>query len=185
MVSHPPETPLGPKNGSANSRDGAENPGSFASGTTPSSEAQRVAGEQLAEQLRTAAGSIAANVKQGFSGAVDQKRSTVADGLSTLSESLLQASQKLSAEGDAMLSPCLKASAGKINDVAAYLRVTGLPQMGQDVSSFTKRHPEIALTSAVMAGFLLARVIKSMQADGSATAAKSNSDNDSWREYAP
>jgi hypothetical protein len=53
------------------------------------------------------------------------------------------------------------------------------------VSSFTKRHPEIVLTSAVIAGFLLARVIKSMQADGPATAAKSDSDNDIWREYAP
>ena len=165
-------------------QNGAESPATFASSGAAATSNDPLSSDRLGQHLSSAMGSIASNMKQGLTNAADQKRSSIADGLTALSDSLLQTSQKLSGQGDAMLSPCLKTSADKIHSAAAYLRVNGLPEITQDVSRFTKRHPEIALASAVAAGFLLARVIKSVQADPAFDTARRTESDGTGHEHA-
>jgi hypothetical protein len=117
------------------------------------------------------AGGIVSQAKEGASvlvegakaqalGAVEDKKATAADTLGTVAGVLREAAQKL--EGEAgPLGSYASGAAEQVDKVARYIREKDVEGLTRDAETFARRHPEVFLGGAFLAGLLAARFLKS------------------------
>ena len=99
--------------------------------------------------------------KARATGAIDDKKDTAAQGLGTVAEALREAANKLG-EGEAgPLGSYAESAAEQVDKVARYLREKDLQSISRDAQTFARRHPEVFLGGAFLAGIFAARFLKS------------------------
>jgi len=116
-------------------------------------------------------GGVMSGVKSGAShlvdgakaqavGAVEQRKTTAAESLGNVAGALREAAQKLE-EGAGPLGSYAGGAADQVDKVARYLREKDLQALARDTETFARRHPEVFLGGAFLAGVLAARFLKS------------------------
>jgi hypothetical protein len=99
--------------------------------------------------------------KQRAVSAIDDKKGTAAQSLGTVAEALREAANKLG-EGEAgPLGSYAESAAEQVDKIARYLREKDLQSLSRDAQTFARRHPEVFLGGAFLAGIMAARFLKS------------------------
>jgi len=117
-------------------------------------------------------GSVMSDVKSGASaimdgakaqarGAVDQRKTTAAESLGTVAQALRGAANTLGEGQTAALREYADGAADQVDKVARYLREKDVQTLARDTETFARRHPEVFLGGAFLAGVLAARFLKS------------------------
>jgi len=128
------------------------------------------------DQAKETAGQAYEAVSEKAAGKLDEKRSTLSDGLSAVADSVRQVSSNLgSSQTDNSLAEAAAkytdTAARKIENVAGYFENKDVRAMARDLESFARRNPAIFIGAAFGAGFLVARFLKSTAPDRSSMAA--------------
>lgn len=97
---------------------------------------------------------------------LDEQKSTLSEGLSTVATSVRQVSSNLgSSETESGLAEAAAKYTGtaarKIDDVANYFETKGVRDMARDLENFARRNPAVFFGAAFGLGILLARFLKS------------------------
>lgn len=97
---------------------------------------------------------------------LDEQKSTLSEGLSSVADSVRQVGQNLgsSQSGTGLTEAAAKYSntaAQKLEDVAGYFESRNVREMARDLESFARRNPAIFLGAAFGLGLLAARFLKS------------------------
>jgi len=99
--------------------------------------------------------------KARATGAIDERKGNAAQSLGTVAEALREAANKLG-EGEAgPLGSYAESAAEQVDKVARYLREKDLESLSRDAQTFARRHPEVFLGGAFLAGIFAARFLKS------------------------
>ena len=99
--------------------------------------------------------------KQRATSAIDDKKGNAAQSLGTVAEALREAANKLG-EGEAgPLGTYAESAAEQVDKIARYLREKDLQSLSRDAQTFARRHPEVFLGGAFLAGIMAARFLKS------------------------
>jgi ElaB/YqjD/DUF883 family membrane-anchored ribosome-binding protein len=132
--------------------------------------------ETLLGHARTAAVDAYDTVTEKASSTIDERKVGLADGLSSVADSIRQAGEGLSKNKGqhpvtGYSAQYAKTAADKIETVAEYIETKDLKDMARDVEGFARRNPAIFLAGAFVLGMAAARVFKSTPAAvGSASA---------------
>jgi hypothetical protein len=143
-----------------------QNAQSSAPGTPPGDGG--VAGEaadritSVVTDARNVAGQVADGLKAKAVSAVDERKGAAAETLGTVAGALRGAAQGLEqGEVAAALGTYADGAAAQLDKVAGYLREKDLRGLTRDTETFARRHPEVFLGGAFLAGILAARFLKS------------------------
>jgi hypothetical protein len=142
------------------------------SGVMPEGEGGNGAGKagSLMKDAKNAIGEAAAGLKSKAAGAADERKDTAAQTLGTVAGALRGAAQDLHLGEAAALGTYAESAAEQLDKVAGYLREKDLKGLQRDTETFARRHPELFLGGAFLAGILAARFLKSGRPDVPATA---------------
>jgi vacuolar-type H+-ATPase subunit E/Vma4 len=119
--------------------------------------AARRAAEDLADRARDAA----EGVKERARTAASEQKNQAAERLSGFAEALRTASSDLDQRGQSVASGFVRQAADGLDHVSGAVRSRDLDDLVATVESFARRQPVVFLGSAVLAGFGLARFVKS------------------------
>jgi len=115
----------------------------------------------VVSEAKNAIGEAAEGLKSRAMGAVDERKVTAAQTLGTVAGALRGAAQDLQHGEVAALGTYAESAAEQIDKVAGYLREKDLNGLRRDAETFARRHPEVFLGGAFLAGLLAARFLKS------------------------
>jgi hypothetical protein len=120
----------------------------------------------LIDQAKETAGQAYEAVTDKAATKLDEQKSTLSGGLSTVADSVRQVSQNLgSTQTDSGLAEAAAkytdTAAQKIEEVASYFDSRDIRQMTRDLESFARRNPAIFFGAAFGLGLLAARFLKS------------------------
>jgi hypothetical protein len=116
---------------------------------------------RVVEDAKNAAGQFAEGLKSKAETAVAERKDTAAQTLGTVAGALRGAAQELENGEVAALGQYAQSAAQQIDKVAGYLREKDLTGLKRDTETFARRHPEVFLGGAFLAGILAARFLKS------------------------
>jgi hypothetical protein len=99
-------------------------------------------------------------------GKIDEQKATLADGLSSVADSIRQASQSLGGpQADNQIAQYAgrytQTAADKVEQIARYFDTHDTKAMVRDVEGFARRNPAIFIGAALGLGMLAARFLKS------------------------
>jgi len=125
-----------------------------------------------AQGVKQQVGNVVSDVKSGASalmdgakaqavGAVEQRKTTAAESLGTVAEALRGAANTLGEGQTAPLRAYADSAAEQVDKAARYLRDKDVQTLARDTETFARRHPEVFLGGAFLAGILAARFLKS------------------------
>ena len=148
-----------------------QNAQSTGSGAPPQGEGGGGAGRtgSVVKDAKNAIGEAAEGLKARAAGAVDEGKGTAAQTLGTVAGALRGAAQDLQQGEVAALGTYAQSAAEQLDKVAGYLREKDLKGLTRDAETFARRHPEVFLGGAFLAGILAARFIKSSRPQAGAT----------------
>ena len=119
------------------------------------------------DQAKETAGQAYEAVTDKAANALDDKKATLSDGLSTVADSIRQAGENIGRDtttentlADAV-SKYSDAAAEKIQSVAGYFDRKDVRDMARDLEGFARRNPAIFIGAAFGLGLLAARFLKS------------------------
>ena len=104
--------------------------------------------------------SMADEARARISGIIDQQKSLGADKLSGLSQVAHKAAGDLDGQNPAV-AKLVRDAAGSVDMIAGNLRSSNITDVIASVSTFARRQPVAFFAGSVLAGFALARFIKS------------------------
>jgi hypothetical protein len=134
-------------------------------GTAPPGDGGVAGGEKetmgVIAGARQAAGQMAADLKDKAVTRADEKKDSAAETLGTVAQALRGAAQNLEQGQQAALGTYAQSAAEQVDKVARYLREKDLQGLTRDTETFARRHPELFLGGAFLAGMLAARFVKS------------------------
>jgi hypothetical protein len=120
----------------------------------------------LYDQAKETAGQAYEAVTDTAATKLDEQKSTLSGGLSTVADSVRQVSQNLgSSKTDSGLAEAAakytNTAAQKLEDVAGYFETRGVRDMARDLEGFARRNPAVFFGAAFGLGLLAARFLKS------------------------
>jgi len=120
----------------------------------------------LVDQAKETAGQAYNTVTDKAAGKIDEQKATLADGLSSVANSIRQASDNLAApQVDNQIAQYAgqytRTAAEKVDQVAKYFETHDTRAMVRDVEGFARRNPAIFIGAAFGLGILAARFLKS------------------------
>lgn len=128
----------------------------------------RAEGDELASEARSRAERLKSGARRTVDGAKEQARSAVdeqknqaAEQLTGFADALRSASSELDEQGQTVVSSIVRHAADGIEHVSGAVRRSNVDDMVGSVESFARRQPAIFLGTAVLAGFGIARFLKS------------------------
>ena len=124
-------------------------------------DAARSAAKDIKDRALGAAESVAEDVKERARSAASEQKNQAADRLSGFAEALRSASSDLDQRGQSVASGLVRQAAEGLEHVSGAVRTRDLDDLVESVESFARRQPVVFLGSAVLAGFGLARFVKS------------------------
>ena len=148
-------------------RSGAIGRGNGArTGGTSSTGAATATARTLVDQAKETAGQAYDAVTDKAATKLNEQKSTLSDGLSTVAESVRQVGENLgSSRTDSGLAEAAakytNTAAQKLEDVAGYFETRNVREMARDLEGFARRNPAMFLGAAFGLGFLAARFLKS------------------------
>jgi len=118
------------------------------------------------DQAKETAGQAYEAVTDKAATKLDEQKSTLSGGLSTVADSFRQVGQNLgSSKTESGLAEAAAkytdTAAQKIENVAGYFESRGVRDMARDLENFARRNPAIFFGAAFGLGFLVARFLKS------------------------
>jgi len=123
--------------------------------------AARGTAEEIKDRARGAAESVTESVKEHARSAASEQKNQAAERLSGFAEALRSASSDLDQRGQTVASGFVRHAAEGLEHVSGAVRTQDLDDLMESVESFARRQPVVFLGSAVLAGFGLARFVKS------------------------
>ena len=123
--------------------------------------AARSTAEDVKDRARGAAESVAEGVKERARTAASEQKNQAAERLSGFADALRTASSDLDQRGQTVASGFVRQAAEGLEHVSGAVRTQDFDDLVETVESFARRQPAIFLGSAVLAGFGLARFVKS------------------------
>ncbi|MEO8042784.1 MAG: hypothetical protein ABI646_09260 [Acidobacteriota bacterium] len=120
----------------------------------------------LYDQAKETAGQAYEAVTDKAATKLDEQKSTLSGGLTTVADSVRQVSENLgSSKTDSGLAEAAakytNTAAQKLEDVAGYFETRGVRDMARDLEGFARRNPAVFFGAAFGLGFLAARFLKS------------------------
>jgi hypothetical protein len=120
----------------------------------------------LVDQAKETAGQAYEAVTEKAATKLDEQKSTLSGGLSTVADSVRQVGENLgSSRTDSGLAEAAakytNTAAQKLEDVAGYFETRNVREMARDLEGFARRNPAVFLGAAFGLGFLAARFLKS------------------------
>jgi hypothetical protein len=94
-------------------------------------------------------------------GAIDEGKATAAESLGTVAEALREAAHKFQDGEAGSLGTYAESAAAQVDKVARYIRERDFQGLTRDAETFARRHPEVFLGGAFLAGIFAARFLKS------------------------
>ena len=118
------------------------------------------------DQAKETAGQAYEAVTDKAATKLDEQKSTLSDGLTTVADSFRQVGQNLSSSKteSGLAEAAAKythSAAEKIEDVAGYFEGRSIREMARDLEGFARRNPAVFFGAAFGLGFLAARFLKS------------------------
>lgn len=144
----------------------------------------------LIDHAKETAGQAYDAVTDTAASKLDEKKTTVAEGLSSVADSIRQAGDNVGQNpADNPLTEYAanysRTAAEKIESVANYFERTDVRGMTRDVENFARRNPAIFIGAAFGLGLLAARFLKSSKPDRSVRAGATFASNDAEFDEAP
>jgi len=115
----------------------------------------------IVTEVKTVAGDMAGSVKDKAVSSVNEGKGTAAQTLGSVAGALRAAAQDLRQGEGSGLGTYADSAAAQIDKVAGYLREKDLTGLTRDTETFARRHPEVFLGGAFLAGIFAARFLKS------------------------
>ena len=136
-------------------------------GTTPGTAAEAVKGEaqRLASEAKQETARVASQAREQATALVDRTKDQTAHRLGSLAVALRQAGQSLEKDDAAGFGRYAGLAADQVEKVADYVGGKDLRELVRDTQTFARRHPDLFLGGAFVAGVMLARFIKSSAPD--------------------
>ena len=137
--------------------------GSPATGTAGGGAAGVVKGEaqRLASEAKEGTARVASQAREQATALVDRTKDQTAQRLGSLATALRQAGQSLEKDDAAGFGRYAGLAADQVEKVADYVGGKDLRELVRDTQTFARRHPDLFLGGAFVAGVMLARFIKS------------------------
>jgi vacuolar-type H+-ATPase subunit E/Vma4 len=123
--------------------------------------AARSVAKDIKDRARGAAATVADNVKESARSAASDQKNQAAERLSGFADALRTASSDLDQRGQSVASGFVRQAAEGLEHVSGAVRTHDLDDLVETAESFARRQPVVFLGSAVLAGFGLARFVKS------------------------
>ena len=123
----------------------------------------------VVRDAKNAIGEAAEGLKARAVGAMDERKGTAAQTLGTVAGAMRGAARDLHQGEVAALGTYAESAADQLDKVAGYLREKDLKGLTRDAETFARRHPEVFLGGAFLAGILAARFLKSSRPQANAT----------------
>ena len=136
---------------------------SQATGTTAGGAAGVVKDEvqRLASEARSETARVASQARDQAGELVNRTKDQTAQRLTSLANVLRQAGQQLESEDAAGFGRYAGLAADQVEKASGYLSGKDLGELVRDTQTFARRHPDLFLGGAFLAGVLVARFIKS------------------------
>lgn len=115
----------------------------------------------IVSEVKTAAGEMAGGVKDKAVSSVNERKGTAVQTLGSVAGALRAAATDLRQGEGSGLGTYADSAAEQIDKVAGYLREKDLTGLTRDAETFARRHPEVFLGGAFLAGIFAARFLKS------------------------
>lgn len=121
------------------------------------------------QSITKGASKIAGQAKEKAFGVLDEQKSKVSDGLSSVADSIRQVGENLRGDGggtndqNAIAQTTARYGetlAGKIEDLSGYIEKATLKDLTRDVERFARRQPALFVGGAFLVGVLAARFLK-------------------------
>lgn len=140
--------------------------GSMSRNTTGGTGAATATARSLVDQAKETAGKAYEAVTDKAATKLDEQKSTLSGGISTVAESVRQVGENLgSSSTDSGLAEAAakytNTAAQKLEDVAGYFETKNVREMARDLEGFARRNPAVFLGAAFGLGFIAARFFKS------------------------
>jgi hypothetical protein len=144
----------------------------------------------LIDQAKETAGQAYDAVADKAATKLNEQKSTLSGGLTTVAESVRQVGENLGASPtDSGLAEAAakytNTAARKLEDVAGYFETKNVREMARDLEGFARRNPAVFLGAAFGLGFLAARFLKSTNPKDTAGAGREFSASASNHESNP
>jgi len=169
-----PGSATGGKGSTGSTGTGSMGSTGMSSGSTGGTAAGTATAKSLIDQAKETAGQAYEAVTDKAATKLDEQKSTLTSGLSTVADSVRQVSENLgSSRTDSGLAEAAakytSTAAQKLEDVAGYFETRDVRQMARDLEGFARRNPAVFLGAAFGLGLLAARFMKSSNPGYSAT----------------
>jgi len=141
--------------------------GTFGSTSQAAGAAEVVKGEaqRLASEAKEGTARMASQARDQATQLVDRTKDETAQRLGSLASALRQAGQSLERDDAAGFGRYAGMAADQVEKVADYVGGKDLRELVRDTQTFARRHPDLFLGGAFVAGVMLARFIKSSAPD--------------------
>jgi hypothetical protein len=135
---------------------GPRTPGASGAAEVVKGEVQRLATEAKDETAK-----VASQARDQATQLVDRTKDQTAQRLGSLATALRQAARQLEQDDAAAFGRYAAMAADRVDRAADYVGGRDLRELVRDTETFARRHPELFLGGAFVAGVMLARFIKS------------------------
>lgn len=117
--------------------------------------------QRLAAEAREGSARVAFQAKEQASQLASRATEQTAQRLNSLATALRSAAQQLETDDAAGFGRYAGIAADQVDKVSGYIEGKDLGQLVRDTQTFARRHPDLFLGGAFVAGVMLARFIKS------------------------
>jgi hypothetical protein len=117
--------------------------------------------QRLAAEARTQTARVAGQAKDEASELVSRTKEQTAQRLGSLASALRVAAQQLEGEDAAGFGRYAGLAADQVDKASGYLSGKDLGELVRDTQTFARRHPDLFLGGAFLAGVMIARFIRS------------------------
>ena len=121
--------------------------------------------QRLASEAKEGTARVASQAREQATALVDRTKDQTAERLGSLATALRQAAQSLERDDAAGFGRYAGMAADQVEKVADYVGGKDLRELVRDTQTFARRHPDLFLGGAFVAGVMLARFIKSSSAE--------------------
>ena len=142
--------------------------GSFGGTTPPAAGAAEVVkdeAQRLASEAKEGTARVASQAREQATQLMDRTRDQTAQRLGSLATALRHAGHSLERDDAAGFGRYAGIAADQVEKAADYVGGKDLRELVRDTQTFARRHPDLFLGGAFVAGVMLARFIKSSAAD--------------------
>lgn len=135
-------------------------------------------GKAALDEIKTRAGDVAATMKDGLEERADLAKDSLADGGKRLADSIRTAAGD--PDSGSMQAKVLDLVATNVADMSERLRGRDLQSIMTDVQDFARRNPAAFIAGAAVAGFAMARFLRSSGGDDGLSSAHMSGDFGSY-----